>query len=210
MTRLRSLNHLGLAGASPCLSGGPPGLAVGSPCLSGGHPGLAGGIEPTPTPLGRLFAEIEIAAASPLAGRHLAVASALWPFLGLQDLLSDTSYPSSPERYVRHLLYAGEQHSVLALVWRPGQMSPVHGHRSWCALGVHHGSMTETSFVQGPHGPVPSGCRQHGVGGISHSPADPDVIHRLSNLGTETAVSIHVYGAAFDRLGEEVNHVWAV
>jgi 3-mercaptopropionate dioxygenase len=47
------------------------------------------------------------------------------------------------------------------------------------------------------------------VGDASHAVAAPDVIHRLANLGTETAVSIHVYGARYDRLGEQVNHVWA-
>jgi predicted metal-dependent enzyme (double-stranded beta helix superfamily) len=164
---------------------------------------------PVPSPLQRLIAEIAVAAASAPSRRHRAVAAALQPYLGVPDLLRDTACPCAPDRYVRHLLHAGADHTVLALVWRPGQMSPVHGHRSWCALGIHRGTMVETSFALGDPGPVPRGCTQRKIGNISHAPADPNAIHRLANLGTETAISIHVYGARFDRLGEQVNHVWA-
>jgi hypothetical protein len=44
---------------------------------------------------------------------------------------------------------------------------------------------------------------------VSHAPADPAAaIHRLANLGTETAISIHVHGARYDQLGEQVHRVW--
>jgi predicted metal-dependent enzyme (double-stranded beta helix superfamily) len=166
--------------------------------------------KPPLPPLQRLIAEIERATANPLVRRHRAVAAALQPYLGMPDLLRDIPCPCSPDRYVRHVLHAGLEHTVLALVWRPGQMSPVHGHRSWCALGIHQGYMTETLFAPGQPDPVPRSCAQRRVGNISHAPADPNAIHRLANLGTETAISIHVYGARHDRLGDQVNHVWAV
>ncbi|HEY3845515.1 MAG TPA: cysteine dioxygenase family protein [Acetobacteraceae bacterium] len=156
-----------------------------------------------------MFADIALAAATPIAQRHRMVAAALAPYLGMADLLRDTACPCGPGHYARHLLHAGPDYTVLAVVWRSGQMSPVHAHRSWCALGIHHGTMTETLFDLGPRGPAPRDCVQHRVGDTSHAVAAPDVIHRLANLGTETAVSIHVYGARYDRLGEQVNHVWA-
>lgn len=168
-----------------------------------------GALRPSLSPLQQLFAEIDVAAASSPSKRPRAVAAALQPYLGMPDLLLDTPCPCSPERYIRHLLHAGPEHSVLALVWRPGQMSPVHGHRSWCALGVHFGFMTETLFSLGHQGPEPRRCAQRGIGSVSHAQADPDAIHRLANLGTETAISIHIYGVPYDRLGEHVNHVWA-
>ena len=93
-----------------------------------------------------------------------------------------------------------------ALVWRPRQMSPVHGHQTWCAFGVHRGWLAETLFSSGP---VARGCVQRWVGDVGHAGADPDSVHRLANLGTETAISIHVYGAPYDRRGEQVNQVWA-
>jgi predicted metal-dependent enzyme (double-stranded beta helix superfamily) len=88
-------------------------------------------------------------------------------------------------------------------------MSPVHGHRTWCAFGVHRGCLVESFFRLEGELPVQARCLQRGAGAVSHGPADPASIHRLANLGTGTAVSIHVYGAAFDRLGEAVNRVWA-
>jgi 3-mercaptopropionate dioxygenase len=150
-----------------------------------------------------------VAATRPLPHRHQAVAAALEPYLGLPDLLRDRACPCAPDRYARHLLHAGEDYTVLAVIWRVGQMSPVHAHHSWCALGIHRGTMTETLFGLTPQGPVQRGCVQRQVGDTSHAAAAHDVIHRMANLGTETAVSIHVYGARHDQLGTQVNLVWA-
>jgi predicted metal-dependent enzyme (double-stranded beta helix superfamily) len=173
------------------------------------HPVFAGAAEQLVSPLQRMFADIALAAASPLAQRHGRVAAALLPYLDLPDLLRDIPCPCSPDRYVRHLLHAAQDYTVLALVWRPGQMSPVHGHRTWCALGIHRGSMTETHFTLGSQGPTPHTSAQLEVGNTSHGPPERGAIHRLANLGTETAISIHVYGAPYDRLGHDVNHIWA-
>lgn len=78
-----------------------------------------------------------------------------------------------------------------------------------CLFGIHHDIMTEIVFSLGQQWPEPRRCIQRKVGTISHAPADPNAIHRLANLGTETAISIHVYGARHDQLGQLVNHVWA-
>lgn len=69
--------------------------------------------------------------------------------------------------------------------------------------------MVETFFSPGTQGVVPRGCVQRREGDVSYAPADPNAVHRLANLGTETAISIHVYGAQYDRLGDQVNQVWA-
>jgi predicted metal-dependent enzyme (double-stranded beta helix superfamily) len=110
---------------------------------------------------------------------------------------------------MRHLLHAGDDYTILALVWRPRQMSAVHGHRTWCAFGLHRGWMVETFYAPRSLATEPRGCVQRWVGDTSHSDTDPDTAHRLANLGTETAISIHVYGAPYDRLGDEVNQIWA-
>lgn len=173
------------------------------------HQAFTGVAERSGSSLQRMFADIARAASGPLEQRSRRVAGALQPYLDLPDLLRDTPCRCSPDRYMRHLLHAAADHTILALVWRPGQMSPVHGHRSWCALGIHRGSMAEAQFTLGARGPIPRSCVQLEVGDISHAPADPSAIHRLANLGVETALSIHVYGARYDRLGHDVNRVWA-
>jgi predicted metal-dependent enzyme (double-stranded beta helix superfamily) len=162
--------------------------------------------------LAAMLAGIEDAvAAGPenLPGR---AAAAIEAHLREPDLLAPTACPSCPNSYIRHLLHADAagRYAVVALVWRPGQMSPVHAHRTWCALGIHRGVLCEAfyDFPEGKPQPVQSAAVLREQGAISHGPADPRLIHRLANLGTAEAVSIHVYGASFDRFGQDVNQIF--
>jgi predicted metal-dependent enzyme (double-stranded beta helix superfamily) len=163
------------------------------------------------TPIDAMLADIALAANAPLATRHRAVAEAITPFLGNQDLLAGRDCPCNPQRYRRHLLHndptAG--YAVIAIVWTPGHMSPVHAHRTWCAFGVHRGWLAETYFTRSGQTMLPNACTPHAPGSTNHAAADPDAIHRLANLGTEDAISIHVYGVAFDDFATGVNEVYA-
>lgn len=159
-----------------------------------------------------MLAGIHQAATGSADGRPNRVAAAIEPYLGDPELLAGISCPSCPNSYIRHLLHAdpGSRYAVVALIWQPGQMSPVHAHRTWCALGVHHGVLSE-AFYDLPTGNMPpqqSGAVLRGRGATSCGPADLGLIHRLANLGTTEAVSIHVYGASFDRFGQDVNHIF--
>ncbi len=159
--------------------------------------------------LRRMLCDIECAHASLLDERHHAVAAALAPHLSRRDLLEGAGCRCSPDAYTRHLLHEGDGYSVLALVWRPGQMSPVHAHRTWCVFGVHCGWMTETFFDRTEAGAEPVACAARRAGDVGGGPASPEAIHRLANLGTEVAISVHVYAARFARLAQEVNLVLA-
>jgi len=160
------------------------------------------------TALDRMLAGIAAAARAPGEGR--AVAAAIADCVADPALLDGVECRCSAERYVRHLLHADPEggYAVVALVWRPGQMSPVHAHRTWCGFGVHRGVLTETYYSPGDP-PVPSAARLLAPGAVAHGPADPRLIHRLANLSCGTAVSVHCYGVAFDRFGEGVNEVLA-
>jgi predicted metal-dependent enzyme (double-stranded beta helix superfamily) len=162
------------------------------------------------TALETMLAEIAAAARQPLDTRHVAVAEAIGAFVTRPELLDGHPCPCSPDRYVRHLLHqdAAGAYAVVALVWRPGQMSPVHAHRTWCAFGVARGVLTETWYAPGDP-PVPTATRLLAPGGTGHGPAGPDAIHRLANLGCGTALSIHCYGVGFDRFGSDVNEIFA-
>lgn len=161
-----------------------------------------------PTRLDALLADIRVAARVPLEERPAAVAAAIAPHLDDPKLLAGKDCPCCPDRYIRHLLDEGEGYAVVALVWRPGQMSPVHAHRTWCALGVHRGVLSEHFFAPGET-PCPKAVHLRGCGAISHGPADPDLIHRIANCGAEVAVSIHVYGVPFNEFAEGVNLILA-
>src|SRR5262249_31097845 len=36
--------------------------------------------------------------------------------------------------------------SIVALVWLPGQRTPIHDHVSWCVVGVYEGRERETRY----------------------------------------------------------------
>ncbi len=137
------------------------------------------------------------------------VAAALAPYLTDPELLRGVACPCGTARYTRHLLGEGDGYCVLAIAWRPGQMSPVHAHKAWCALGVHRGWLVESFFDATSGAARPIGCRPRGVGAVSHAEAEGTAIHRIANVGVADALSIHVYGASYDRLGADVNLVLA-
>jgi predicted metal-dependent enzyme (double-stranded beta helix superfamily) len=141
------------------------------------------------------------------------VASLLAGIVAEEGFLDGLVIESCAERYTRTVLFNAESYCVLAIVWRPGQMSPVHSHRAWCALGVHAGTLTETQFepVAGgmERGLRVSGCRQLHPGSVTYGPAYDPSAHRMANLGVEPAVSIHIYGTPFERLGSDLNQIWA-
>lgn len=161
------------------------------------------------TQLSLMLADIERAARATPQPDPERVAASLTSYLNDPDLLRGVVCPCDPAHYTRHLLGEGDGYCVLAIVWRPGQMSPVHAHKAWCALGVHRGWLVESFFDATAGEALPIGCRPCGVGAISHAAADGNAIHRIANVGVADALSIHVYGASYDRLGADVNFVLA-
>ncbi len=165
------------------------------------------------TALDVLKDRVSIAARSPLEMRPAAVAEVLADFVHDPQLLAGVECPCCPDRYIRHLLHADPEggFAMVALAWRPGQMSPIHAHHTWCALGVHRGTLTESFYGLDEDGQTPvsaATCLRH-TGDISHGPADPNLIHRLANLSGTDALSIHVYGVPYDRFGSDVNLVYS-
>ena len=136
------------------------------------------------------------------------VAAVLAGYATIPDLLDGVDCTPSRSRYTRALLEDGRSHCVLALVWGPGQVSPVHGHRTWCALAVQRGVLIETNFRHGDGGLHLTGSRSLHAGDVSHEPARTGV-HRIASLGASVAISLHVYGTSYDRLGVAVNDVRA-
>jgi predicted metal-dependent enzyme (double-stranded beta helix superfamily) len=115
------------------------------------------------------------------------------------------------ERYARHLLYGDPEgrFSVLSLVWDHGQESPIHGHHTWCAVGVYDGELTEIYYrAQDGRAPVECGRTQRTAGSLSFDPPQ-SAIHRIGNSSGAVAISLHVYGVAADRIAAGVNRLYA-
>jgi len=163
--------------------------------------------------LDALIASVEAALAATDGDPSAAVAAAMAPHVADPLLLLGRDCPCRADSYVRHLLHedAGGGWAIAALVWRPGQMSPVHGHHVWCSVGVHRGILAETFFAPGPDGaaPTPCGTALRRPGEITFGPPCADAIHRLANCGTETAISIHAYGLPYARFCTDLNRVYA-
>lgn len=125
--------------------------------------------------------------------------------------LSPQQWAGDPERYVRHLLHADPlgRFSVMALIWHPGQRTPVHGHRTWCAYLVLQGELREARFAwqadRDCAALTDTVTRQ--AGQTLAAPAGLADIHSLGNDSDALAVSIHVYGVRGDQISTHVNHL---
>ncbi|WP_079149185.1 cysteine dioxygenase family protein [Streptomyces agglomeratus] len=143
------------------------------------------------------------------------VGERLTPHLGADDLLTPGQRTSDPRNYRQHLLHAeGDgSFSVVALVWLPGQYTPVHDHVAWCTTGVHAGAEHERRYRLVPSGGgsaarlVATGDFVNTLGTVCGF-APPGDIHRVWNAGTDVAVSLHVYGADLSRLGTSVRRTY--
>jgi predicted metal-dependent enzyme (double-stranded beta helix superfamily) len=131
-------------------------------------------------------------------------------------LLTPEQREGDPERYRQHLLHAESDgsFSVVALVWLPGQCTPVHDHVSWCVTGVHQGEEHERRYRLLP-ADEPGGSARlvatedvvNPVGAVCGF-APPGDIHKVWNGCREKAISLHVYGADISRLGSSVRRVY--
>jgi 3-mercaptopropionate dioxygenase len=98
---------------------------------------------------------------------------------------------------------------VVALVWRPCQVTPIHDHVTWCVFGVVQGIEHEELFRLDEEQDVlvEAGTSTNGAGDVSGF-APPGDIHRVRNAGDETAISIHVYGTDVSRIGSSVRRYY--
>ena len=77
-----------------------------------------------------------------------AIAARLQPLLAQDGWLARRHQAPGADRYRQHLLHVSScrRLSVVALVWRPGQVTPIHDHVSWCVVGVYRGLERETRY----------------------------------------------------------------
>ena len=87
-------------------------------------------------------------------------------------------------------------HSVVALVWYPGQRTPIHDHVSWCVVGVYEGEESRTLYhLAEDHsepGLVETGRETARPGNCTSLIPPAENIRRVANAGSGRAISIHV------------------
>ncbi|HWE90543.1 MAG TPA: cysteine dioxygenase family protein [Pseudonocardiaceae bacterium] len=137
------------------------------------------------------------------------VGSLLESVLGVEHVLEAAEREPDPNRYRQHILHVDPagRFSVVALVWLPGQATPIHDHLAWCVAGILTGREREHRFDRMP-GRRPalraSATVCNEVGDVSVLTAGPD-IHQVSCAGGGRTISLHVYGADITARGTSVN-----
>jgi len=134
-----------------------------------------------------------------------AVSRALAPYLGATGLLTDEQREGDTERYRQHVLHVADDgaFSLVALVWLPGQATPVHDHVCWCVVGVHEGEEEEVRYVLDGDRLVVTEQLVNPTGDVSIA-LPPGDIHLVRNAGTDLAISLHVYGADLRHTGTSI------
>jgi 3-mercaptopropionate dioxygenase len=138
----------------------------------------------------------------------------LRPALGDPALLEARHCEPASDRYRQHIVHVHPtgRYSIVALVWKPGQATPIHDHRCWCVVGVWRGLERETTYeLHDPAGlaVVPRSSAVSTPGDVSVLVPPDEDIHRVENFGTSVAISIHVYGADISVLGSSINREFA-
>src|SRR3954447_10181520 len=140
-----------------------------------------------------------------------AIGTRLGALLAHDGWLAPEHRVGNAEHYTQHLLHVSScrRMSIVALVWLPGQRTPIHDHVSWCVVGVYEGRERETRYRAAETG----GQRQlESVGTIEALPGHVEVIvpsgeadiHAVTAVGARPTISIHVYGADIERRGTSV------
>ncbi|MBL8836679.1 MAG: cysteine dioxygenase family protein [Alphaproteobacteria bacterium] len=124
---------------------------------------------------------------------------------GDRSFLRAEHFRSNPDHYTRNAIHISDDESLslYALVWLPGQWTPVHDHGSWGVVGVVQGILEERSYMAAD-GEIRSDCgirlKRGGVilldhGSVTTFVPNPDHIHMTGVAADrERVVSLHLYG----------------
>jgi predicted metal-dependent enzyme (double-stranded beta helix superfamily) len=122
------------------------------------------------------------------------------------EVLTPEQRLGSPDGYQTHNLHIEPDgsFSIIGLVWRPGQVTRIHDHLTWCVFGVIQGVEHEELFDADLN---LVGESDNHVGDVSGF-APPGDIHRVHNTSGATAISIHIYGTDVTRTGSSVRRFY--
>ncbi len=127
---------------------------------------------------------------------------------GDKTFLKPEHLQSDPQSYARNAIHIDGSGtlSLYALVWLPGQCTPIHDHGTWGVVGVVEGTLEEHPFIR-VDGQDQSAMEEIQLarggsillapGSVTSFVPNPDHIHLAGNTGTQDRlVSLHLYGRA--------------
>ena len=100
---------------------------------------------------------------------------------------------SNQDVYCRNVIARNDDYEVVAILWTPGQDTPIHDHSgSDCAFVILDGLSTETIYELNQNGrAIPVSKRIYQPGEVCA--ADEPDIHRISNDTESELLNLHVY-----------------
>ena len=124
---------------------------------------------------------------------------------GDRSFLEARHFRDDADHYARNAVHIAEDDgiSLYALVWNPGQWTPVHDHGTWGVVGVIRGVLEERNHIRTDRGDaaddeivlVPGGFTMLSQGTVTSFVPNPDHIHRTGvGEDQEQTVSLHLYG----------------
>lgn len=125
-----------------------------------------------------------------------------------QNFLKPDYLRSNPDHYERNAIFIDEDNrlSLFAIIWLPGQWTPIHDHGTWGLVGVVEGMLEERNFIrvdrqasQANEGIelVRGGVTMLSPGSVTSFVPNPDHIHITGNAHPQRrVVSLHLYGNA--------------
>ncbi len=123
-----------------------------------------------------------------------------------QLLQSPSSVPTKAftqrdDRFAMNLLHTpnDKAYSIIGGVWKPGQTTPIHDHLTWAIIGVYAGEEREALYRRTDDGSNPQFAKLEKVSEHVNKKGHVTVlghtgIHRVDNVSSNAAESIHVYG----------------
>jgi 3-mercaptopropionate dioxygenase len=131
------------------------------------------------------------------------------------EFLEERYRQPAEDRYRQHVVHVHPdgKYSVVSLVWKPGQVTPVHDHCCWCVVGVLQGEEIETRYRlrerAGERFLVRWEQHTYEPGSVCALVPPVEDIHQVANAGTDgVTISVHVYGADIAALGSSINQVF--
>ncbi|KAF4449929.1 cysteine dioxygenase [Fusarium austroafricanum] len=116
-----------------------------------------------------------------------------------ENMWSRYAFGDRTRGYTRNLVDEGNGKSnLLVLVWSPGKGSPIHDHgNAHCLMKILKGNLTETRYAFPDENEEEKqmkviGERTYKENSVAYM-ADELGLHRVSNRGSDFAVSLHLY-----------------
>jgi len=120
----------------------------------------------------------------------------------------ESMLPRRRTGYTRSRLAACDAYEVLALLWLPGAVTPIHDHGdSYCATHVLAGELHVARYLRTDNGNDESKIGIRLVGRGVQRPGDGDALgsarelHSVENPGPHEALSLHVYAPRYTTYG---------